>query len=921
MATSSLLKTILNKSVADGIYNEIMSRYSRYYYFLGRTLTWEDELTPPYPTDSYAYELNTRDEMITLKEVKPTDVSYVIPRYDWTSGQVYDQYDDQYSTEVQGLNLISGGLSYATAPNIYIGSTGSTTWTSSTNYLSGSMIGYNGNYYIITNTGLSDSVNPPTHTSGSELNGSATLKWVSVNDGNGSGATATCTVLDGQVIDIQVTHRGTGYTSVPSVIIAGSSGANAMADAVVTISPSGKQKLENCIFYVVTDEFNVYKCLDNNLNAVSTVKPSGTTVDPVFLSDGYMWKFLYNIPIALRNKFLTDQYIPVVTALRNQFYSNGALQTIRIDKAGSGYTSGSILVQGDGYNSTDPIYLTNYTLSNAGSSYTTPVTITVDPPITGVSQWQASSLVLVGQNIQSGNNVYKVVISGVTGSVAPVHRFGTVSDGAAALQYAGTVPVGTATLSGGAIDTITFYGMLKEIEMVGGGSGYTSVPSVNFSGGAGSNATASAVLANGSVIRVIINDPGTGYTSDPTVTFGTVWTASTVFTIGQQIYYSNRLYTVTAATGDSKSGSSAPIHTGGTQSNGNVTLTYAGVPATAIATIKYGSGYSSYPSVTIHGGDFGVDGNVYFTGSKSEAKLIPIFDGGALVGVQIDDPGQGYSNANLTIQGDGNDAAISADLSPGDVNTLQANIELLTPDGRIMCIPVISGGYGYGGAPTITINGDGTGATATATVINGSVTKINMTSYGQGYRWATVTITGTGFGAKARVIIAPFGGHGKNALTNLFTRYLMFYSNMAQDKNQGFDVNNDYRQLGIVKNPRMYGSTYNYTSTSGSACWVVSGIANTTLFPADASLTKVDDSTKFRIVTNNGNALLLQSLDNSRPTIGSVFVNDNGDLFTASAVTAPTVDKYSGDMLFIDNRAAFTPTADQTVTMRTVIKF
>jgi hypothetical protein len=144
---------------------------------------------------------------------------------------------------------------------------------------------------------------------------------------------------------------------------------------------------------------------------------------------------------------------------------------------------------------------------------------------------------------------------------------------------------------------------------------------------------------------------------------------------------------------------------------------------------------------------------------------------------------------------------------------------------------------------------------------------------------------------------------------------------MAQDKNQGFDVNNDYRQLGIIKAPRQYGSTYNYTSSAGSACWVVSGVANTTLFAADSIITKVDDATRYRIVTNNGNALLLQSLDNSSPVIGSVFINDNNDLFAGSGVTPPTVDKYSGDLMFIDNRAAFTPTADQTVTMRTVIKF
>ena len=916
---SSLLKTILNKSVADGIYNEIMTRYSRYYYFLGRTLTWEDELAPPYPTDSYAYELATRNEMITLKEIKPTDVAYVVPRHDWSSGTIYDQYDDQYSTEVQGVNLIGGGLSYATAPNVYIGSTGSVLWAPSTSYISGQLIKSNGSHYIVTNTGVS-STTAPTHTSGSALNGTVTLEYVSVSDAGGTGATAICSVLDGQVIDITLTHKGSGYTGTPTVIIAGSSGADAMADAVVTIAPSGAQKLENAIFYVVTDEFNVYKCLDNNLNAPSIVKPTGTTVDPVFLSDGYMWKFLYNIPIALRNKFLTNQYIPVVTALRNQFYSNGSLQTVRIDQAGSGYTSGSIVVQGDGYATSEQIYLTGYTLENGGTSYNDPVTVTVDPPVSGASQWQANTLVLVGQNIQSGNNVYTVAISGTTSSVAPVHRHNTVANGTSALRYMGTVPTAIAETTGGVITNITFYGMLRDVQMLGGGSGYTSPPTVNFAGGDGTGSSASAVInQNGAVVKVVITDPGTGYTSAPSVTFGTLWTANTAVNIGEQIYFSNRLYTVTGA--GTTDASTAPVHTGGTQLNGTASLTYAGVPATATAYIKYGSGYSSYPTVTLSGlAASGEGGRAYFTGVKTEAKLIPIFDTGALVGVQIDDEGEGYSYANLTVQGDGSGAEISADLSPGDVNTLQANIELLTPDGRIMGIPVVSGGYGYGSA-IVQITGDGQGAAATATIVNGAVTKITMTSYGTGYRWATATIIGSGFGAKVRVVIAPFGGHGKNALTNLFARYLMFYSNMAQDKNQGFDVNNDYRQLGIVKRPRRYSSTADYTSTAGSACWVVSGSANTTLFPSDTVINKTDDGTRFRIVTNNGSALLLQTLDNANPAIGSTFINDNGDLFTCSAVTAPTVDKYSGDLMFIDNRAAFTPTADQTVTMRTVIKF
>ena len=131
MATqSSLIKTILHKSIAEGIYNEIVNRNSRYYYFLGKTLEWEDELDPPSPIDSFDYELRTRNEMMTLKEIKPTDVSFVIERYDWTANVVYDAYDDQYSKEVQGINLINGGLGYGLAPTVYIGSGGSVTWAS-----------------------------------------------------------------------------------------------------------------------------------------------------------------------------------------------------------------------------------------------------------------------------------------------------------------------------------------------------------------------------------------------------------------------------------------------------------------------------------------------------------------------------------------------------------------------------------------------------------------------------------------------------------------------------------------------------------------------------------------------------------------------------------------------------------------------
>jgi hypothetical protein len=968
MATSSLMKSILHNSIADGLYNEVVTRNSRYYYYLGKTVTWKDELIPPYPTDSVAYEFASRNDIITMKEIKPTDIAYVIPRYNWTSGTTYDQYDDQYSTEVQGVNLTSGGFGYGSDPFVYIGSVGSVNWTPTTSYISGKLIKSGSNYYIVTITGITGTTAPTgTALDREYIDGTAHLRCVTVSDGNGTGATATATRVEGSIAGITLTSRGSGYTSVPTCIIAGGGGDNAAASAVVTISPNGFQKLEDSLFYVVTDEFNVYKCLDNNLNAISTVKPTSTTVEPIVLSDGYMWKFMYNVPIALRNKFVTDNFIPVVSALRNQFYSSGQLQTIRVDAGGSGYTSGTITVQGDGNIEADPIYLNAITLSSGGLNYTSP-TVSIDPPFTGVSAWQASTLVLTGQKLSYNNNIYEVTVSGTTGTVAPVHRFDVVSNGTAALRYAGTQATASATINGsGTITALTLYGQLRTIQVLSGGSGYTNAPAVTLGSswtastslllnaqvyyannlytvttagttgstppshisGSVSNGTATltyvgypakakSTLSVTSIIRFDITDPGLGYNAAPTVNIGTQWAASTSVTVGQQIYYSNRLYTV--ASSGTTSVSTAPTHLSGTVSNGTATLTYAGVEATATSTIKYGAGYSTKPTVTVAGGP-GTGALITFSSEDSAARLIPIFDNGQLTTVQIDDPGIGYTYANLNVTGNGTGAAISADLSPGDVNTLQATIELLTVDGRIMNIPVISGGWGYGGTPTVTITGDGTGATAIATVVNGAVTKINMTSYGSGYRWATVVIAGTGFGATSRAIISPYGGHAKEALNNFYARTLMFYSNISQDKNQGFSVNNDYRQLGIIKNPRQYGSTNSLTSILASACWVISASTNTTLFPADSIITKTSDSTRFRIVTNTGSAMLVQAIDNASIAIGNNFSNAGSDVFTANAVTAPTVDKYSGDLMFIDNRAAFTPTADQTVTLRTVIRF
>ena len=61
---------------------------------------------------------------------------------------------------------------------------------------------------------------------------------------------------------------------------------------------------------------------------------------------------------------------------------------------------------------------------------------------------------------------------------------------------------------------------VRNVSVSTGGTGYTSAPTVSFSGGGGSGATATATIdSNGAVNGVAVTAGGTGYTSAPTVSF------------------------------------------------------------------------------------------------------------------------------------------------------------------------------------------------------------------------------------------------------------------------------------------------------------------------------------------------------------------------------------------------------------------
>lgn len=66
---------------------------------------------------------------------------------------------------------------------------------------------------------------------------------------------------------------------------------------------------------------------------------------------------------------------------------------------------------------------------------------------------------------------------------------------------------------------ITAAGYVEGINVSEEGSGYTSTPTIIFTGGGGSGAAATANLSGGKIITITVTANGTGYTSTPTISF------------------------------------------------------------------------------------------------------------------------------------------------------------------------------------------------------------------------------------------------------------------------------------------------------------------------------------------------------------------------------------------------------------------
>lgn len=147
---------------------------------------------------------------------------------------------------------------------------------------------------------------------------------------------------------------------------------------------------ENTEFYILTTDWNVYKCLANNNGSNSTVMPTQLVTDgAVQESDGYIWKYMYTISDSDRLRYTTSEYMPVKTLTQDdgslqwdvqQDAIQGGIEAVKVTNSGSNYIDANTItltVTGDGVDCslTPSVNTTSNTIesvvvTNPGSGYT-----------------------------------------------------------------------------------------------------------------------------------------------------------------------------------------------------------------------------------------------------------------------------------------------------------------------------------------------------------------------------------------------------------------------------------------------------------------------------------------------------------------------------------------------------------------------
>lgn len=240
------------------------------------------------------------------------------------------------------------------------------------------------------------------------------------------------------------------------------------------------------------------------------------------------------------------------------------------------------------------------------------------------------------------------------------------------------------------------------------------------------------------------------------------------------------------------------------------------------------------------------------------------------------------------------------------------------------------------GDHTLTVVGDGSGVVAVANIMSGNVKKVTSTTFGSNYSLANIT---SNLGnAVVEPIIAPPDGHGYNSVDECGGVYAMVNIRFEQTDAPIVPVEGfKFRQVGLLKDPYLYGTTVVPTESGNSLLRAYSNITtvattltNPELVISGAILRGGTSGANATVVSYTGNVVnYVKSRTSSANILANYKAFSSGETIYIGATSIgviyalgnATVHPKSGEIIYIDNRNVITRATDQVEDVYVVLEF